>query len=168
MANKGRQIMQNNCYEYFNAYIRLGEPEKEEKILARQTAELINRKPVENVIQGTDIVSERITELLLEQAFHMSLVTLMHIHKKLFTDILPDAGKLRSEAAQELEKSLRACFEAERASSYRGLTMCEVKERLDAFAKELLELVPFAEGNKYAVLVFMEKYKQFKGIRYQP
>lgn len=70
------------------------------------------------------IISERITALLAEQAFHMSPVTLMLIHRKLFADILPDAGKLRTD--KTLESSLRACFEAEKEFSYRGLRGQEV------------------------------------------
>lgn len=152
----------------FNSYYNPLAPTYTELHLARTVASTIMQQCSANLaITAGDaaIISERITDILAERAFNMSPVTLMLIHKKIFADILRDAGQLRSEAAQEVEKSLRACFETERASSYRGLTRYEVGQRLDAFAKELLKLTPFSAGNKYAVLVFMEKYKQFKGIK---
>ena len=108
------------------------------------------------------IISERITALLAEQAFNMSPVTLMLIHRKLFADILPDAGQLRTD--KTLESSLRACFDAEREFSYKGLNRQAVQQKLVDFSSKLLALAPFANGTKLAVLVFMEKYKQYKGM----
>lgn len=116
-------------------------------------------------IKGNDaaIISERITYLLAEQAFHMSPVTLMFIHRKLFADILPDAGILRRD--KKLNDYLRACFDAEREFSYKGLSRQAVQQKLADFSSRLLALAPFADGNRPAVLVFMEKYKQYKGMR---
>lgn len=131
-----------------------------------------------------DKVSARITELLGEQTFTFSPAGYIAIHRRLFQDIYPFAGRVRDynitkqewvlngetvlyASADSLQAALEHDLEQEKKFSYKGLGQPEVVEHLAHFVSNLWQIHLFGEGNTRTTAVFLIKYLHklgFKGI----
>ena len=128
-----------------------------------------------------DIVSLRMSELLLEKAFSFTPNEYLSIHKQLFTDIYPYAGDMRDYnitkkewildgdtvtygSASELGAALFYDIEEEKNFSYANLDMSETIRHLATFIARLWQIHVFGEGNTRTTAVFFIKYLQTLGF----
>lgn len=132
--------------------------------------------------EEADKVSARMTELLSEQTFSLSPVEYIAIHRRLFQDIYPFAGKLRDyniskkewvlngetvlyASADSLQATLEYDLNQEKQFSYRGLSQAEILQHLAHFTANLWQIHPFGEGNTRTTAVFLIKYLQKLGFK---
>lgn len=125
--------------------------------------------------EEADKVSARITELLSEQTFNLSIVEFMSIHHRLFQDIYPFTGQIRDyniskkewvlngesvlyAGAETLQATLEYDLNQEKRFSYKGLTQAEIMQHLATFIANLWQIHPFGEGNTRTTAVFLIKY----------
>lgn len=130
--------------------------------------------------EEADIVSSRIAELLGERSFTLSPAELCDIHRRLFDQVLPRAGKYRTYNITKKEwalkgdtvyyatsgtiaDTLRYDFEQERAFSYAGLSDGEVVSHFARFISGVWQIHPFSEGNTRTTAVFAIKYLRTMG-----
>ena len=128
-----------------------------------------------------DMVSLRISELLLEKAFTFTPNEYLSIHRYLFTDIYPHAGSIRDYnitkkewvldgdtvtygSVSELGATLRYDIEQEKSFSYANLTMSESIRHLAIFVARLWQIHVFGEGNTRTTAVFFIKYLRTLGF----
>lgn len=128
-----------------------------------------------------DIVSLRISELLLEKAFSFTPNEYLSIHRQLFTDIYPHAGSMRDYnitkkewildgdtvtygSVSELGATLLYDIEQEKSFSYANLDMSETIRHLAMFVARLWQIHVFGEGNTRTTAVFFIKYLQTLGF----
>lgn len=128
-----------------------------------------------------DMVSARIEEVLNEKAFTFSANQLLSIHKRLFTGILPHAGRIREYNitkkewvldgasviygnAEDLRRNLDYDLSEERNYSYKELTMSEIIRHLAKFVARLWQNHIFGEGNTRTTAVFLMKYLRTLGF----
>lgn len=131
--------------------------------------------------EEADIVSARIAEMLSESAFSFSIQEYVSIHRRLFKDIYPHAGKMRTYNitkkewilegdtvfygnALDLEATLRYDFSQEKEFSYLGLSMKETLHHLACFISRLWQIHIFGEGNTRTTAVFLIKYLRSLGF----
>ena len=130
--------------------------------------------------EEADTVSSRIAEILGEQAFTFSPVQLQTIHKRLFDQVLPRAGKYRTyniakqewvlkgatvyyASADSIAETLAYDFAQEREFSYAGLSKADIVRRLAQFVSGIWQIHPFAEGNTRTTAVFTILYLRSMG-----
>ena len=128
-----------------------------------------------------DIVSLRISELLLEKAFSFTPNEYLSIHRQLFTDIYPHAGSIRDYnitkkewildgdtvtygSVSELGETLLYDIEQEKEFSYANLDMSETIRHLATFVARLWQIHVFGEGNTRTTAVFFIKYLRTLGF----
>ncbi len=128
-----------------------------------------------------DIVSLRMSELLLEKAFSFTPNEYLSIHKQLFADIYPHAGSIRDYnitkkewildgdtviygSASELGATLLYDIEQEKEFSYANLDMSETIRHLATFVARLWQIHIFGEGNTRTTAVFFIKYLRTLGF----
>ena len=128
-----------------------------------------------------DIVSLRISELLLEKAFSFTPTEYLSIHRQLFTDIYPHAGSIRDYnitkkewildgdtvtygSVSELGTTLLYDIEHEKEFSYANLDMSETIRHLATFVARLWQIHVFGEGNTRTTAVFFIKYLRTLGF----
>ena len=128
-----------------------------------------------------DIVSLRISELLLEKAFSFTPNEYLSIHRQLFTDIYPHAGSIRDYnitkkewildgdtvtygSVSELGTTLLYDIEQEKEFSYANLDMSETIRHLATFVARLWQTHVFGEGNTRTTAVFFIKYLRTLGF----
>ena len=128
-----------------------------------------------------DIVSLRISELLLEKAFSFTPNEYLSIHRQLFTDIYPHAGSIRDYnitkkewildgdtvtygSVSELGATLLYDIEQEKNFSYANLDMLETIRHLATFVARLWQIHVFGEGNTRTTAVFFIKYLRTLGF----
>ena len=128
-----------------------------------------------------DIVSLRISELLLEKAFSFTPNEYLSIHKQLFTDIYPHAGSIRDYnitkkewildgdtvtygSVSEIGATLLYDIEQEKEFSYANLDMSETIRHLATFVARLWQIHVFGEGNTRTTAVFFIKYLRTLGF----
>ena len=128
-----------------------------------------------------DIVSLRMSELLLEKAFSFTPNEYLSIHRQLFTDIYAHAGSIRDYnitkkewildgdtvtygSVSELGATLRYDIEQEKNFSYANLDMSETIRRLAIFVARLWQIHVFGEGNTRTTAVFFIKYLRTLGF----
>ena len=128
-----------------------------------------------------DIVSLRISELLLEKAFSFTPSEYLSIHRRLFTDIYPYAGTMRNYnmtkkewildgdtvtygSVSELGATLLYDIEQEKSFSYANLDMSESIHHLATFVAKLWQIHVFGEGNTRTTAVFFIKYLRTLGF----
>ena len=128
-----------------------------------------------------DLVSARIEEILNEKAFSFSANQLLSIHKRLFTGILPHAGKIRDYNitkkewvldgnsvtygnAEDLRRNLDYDLSEEKNYSYKGHTIVEILRHLAKFISRLWQNHIFGEGNTRTIAVFLIKYLRTLGF----
>ena len=140
-----------------------------------------DRGIVESEIEEADVVSLRIAELLSEQAFQLSPVSWLGIHRRLFEGILDQAGKLRDynitkrewvlngdtviyAPYTDLMQTLDYDFGREKEFSYIGLSLPEAIEHIASFVAGIWQIHPFCEGNTRATAVLLIKYLRTLGF----
>ena len=128
-----------------------------------------------------DVVSLRISELLLEKAFSFTPNEYLSIHKQLFTDIYPHAGSIRDYnitkkewildgdtvtygSVSELGATLLYDIEQEKEFSYANLDISETIRHLATFVARLWQIHVFGEGNTRTTAVFFIKYLRTLGF----
>ncbi len=131
--------------------------------------------------EQADKVSANITRLLGEQTFTFSPVGFMSIHRRIFEDVFPFAGKLREHnitkkewvlggdtvfytSASELEATLEYDLSQEKRFNFSSLSLDEVIEHIAKFIAGLWQIHPFAEGNTRTTAVFVIKYLRSMGF----
>ena len=128
-----------------------------------------------------DMVSLRISELLLEKAFSFTPSEYLSIHRRLFKDIYPYAGNIRDYnitkkewildgdtvtygSVSELEATLLYDIEQEKSFSYANLDMSDCIHHLATFVARLWQIHVFGEGNTRTTAVFFIKYLRTLGF----
>jgi fido (protein-threonine AMPylation protein) len=128
-----------------------------------------------------DLVSLRITKLLSNDAFDLSCIQLLSIHKNLFEDIYDFAGKFRTYNIskkewvldglsviygdfEQLKETVEHDIEQEKNFSYAGLGEKEIIKHFSKFVANFWQIHPFGEGNTRAVAVFAIKYLRVLGF----
>lgn len=128
-----------------------------------------------------DIVSLRISELLLEKAFSFTPNEYLSIHRQLFAHIYPYAGSIRDYnitkkewildgdtvtygSVSELGATLLYDIEQEKSFSYANLDMSETIRHLATFVARLWQIHVFGEGNTRTTAVFFIKYLRTLGF----
>lgn len=136
----------------------------------------------ESRTEEADKVSARITELLSEQAFSLSPVEYIDIHRRLFQDIYPFAGKIRDyniskkewvlngesvfyATADSLQSTLEYDLNQEKRFSYKGLNQSQIIQHIATFTANLWQIHPFGEGNTRTTAVFLVKYLKTLGFK---
>lgn len=129
-----------------------------------------------------DNVSARIARLLAEDTFTFSPAMLASIHRRLFDNILPRAGRYRQTNIKKHEWALdgesvlySSCdmigetldydFEQERLFSYKGIDLPRVVKRISNFVSGIWQIHPFGEGNTRTTAVFTIKYLRQLGYK---
>ena len=140
-----------------------------------------NKPDEDNRAEEADIVSSRIAQVISDDSFVFTVGQLVSIHKRLFEDIYPHAGKLRDfnfikkewvldgrsviyGDYRELQSTLEYDFDAERRFRYAGLSMDEIIEHLATFISNLWQIHAFEEGNTRTIAVFFIKYLRGLGF----
>ena len=128
-----------------------------------------------------DIVSLRMSELLLEKAFSFTPNEYLSIHRQLFTDIYLHAGSIRDYnitkkewildgdtvtygSVSELGATLLYDIEQKKTFSYANLDMSETIRHLATFVARLWQIHVFGEGNTRTTAVFFIKYLRTLGF----
>lgn len=128
-----------------------------------------------------DIVSLRISEILLEKAFSFTPGEYLSIHRQLFADIYPHAGNIRDYnitkkewvldgdtvtygSMSELGATLLYDIEQEKNFSYANIDMSETIRHLATFVARLWQIHVFGEGNTRTTAVFFIKYLRTLGF----
>lgn len=131
--------------------------------------------------EEADIVSSRIAEMLGERSFTFSPVELQTIHRRLFDQILPRAGKYRTyditkaewvlngetvyyATADSIEDTLRYDFAQEREFDYRNVSDLDAAHHVARFISDIWQIHPFSEGNTRTVAIFAIKYLRSLGF----
>ena len=131
--------------------------------------------------EEADKVSVRIAEILSENSFVFSPAQYISIHRRLFQDVYPHAGKIRDYnvskkewvldgasviygGAAELRETLDYDFRTEQEFDYTNLSMTEIIRRLARFISRLWQIHIFEEGNTRATAVFFIKYVRSLGF----
>lgn len=128
-----------------------------------------------------DIVSLRISEILLEKAFSFTPTEYLSIHRQLFVDIYSHAGNIRDfnitkkewildgdtvtyGSVSELGATLLYDIEQEKTFSYANIDMSETIRHLATFVARLWQIHVFGEGNTRTTAVFFIKYLRTLGF----
>ena len=135
----------------------------------------------ENRTAEADIVSLRMSEILLEKAFSFTPTEYLSIHRQLFVDIYPHAGNIRDfnitkkewildgdtvtyGSVSELGATLLYDIEQEKTFSYANIDMSETIRHLATFVASLWQIHVFGEGNTRTTAVFFIKYLRTLGF----
>ena len=136
----------------------------------------------EDRTEEADKVAVRIARLLSEPAFSFNAQQYLSIHKYLFNDIFPHAGKIRTfnitkkewvlngdtisyGSALELKETLEYDLAQERKFSYKGISIDEAIDHLAFFIARLWQIHVFEEGNTRTTAVFFIKYLKTLGFQ---
>lgn len=128
-----------------------------------------------------DIVSLRISELLLEKGFSFTPSEYLSIHRRLFDGIYPHAGSMRNYnitkkewildgdtvtygTVSELGATLLYDIEQEKNFSYINLDMSESIHHLANFVARLWQIHVFGKGNTRTTAIFFIKYLRTLGF----
>ena len=131
--------------------------------------------------EEADKVSLRIAKILSEKAFSFTPNEYISIHRKLFTGIYSQAGRIRDYnitkkewvlngatvmygSASELRATLEYDFSEEKKFSYKNLNMDQIIHHLAVFVSRLWQIHIFAEGNTRTTAVFFIKYLRTLGF----
>ena len=134
-----------------------------------------------NRVEEADKVATRVAQVLSEDGFVFSAAQYLAIHRRLFTGIYPQAGKVRTYNiskkewvldgdtviygnAADLMATLEYDLALERAFSYRELSTAEIIEHLASFVARLWQIHLFDEGNTRTTAVFFIKYLRTLGF----
>ena len=135
-----------------------------------------------NRTEEADKVSARIAEMLGENTFTFSPAEFISIHRRLFQNIYPFAGKIRDynitkkewilngetilyASAESLKATFEYDFEQEKKFNYKGLNQQEIIEHIAQFIAYLWQIHIFGEGNTRTTAVFLIKYLRKLGFK---
>lgn len=130
--------------------------------------------------EEADKVSARIAALLSEKSFSFTPAEYLSMHRKLFSGILPHAGRIRTfnlskkewvlddasviyGTATELKRTLEYDLDQEKNFCYRLLSEEEIIHHLAEFISALWQIHVFPEGNTRTTAVFFIKYLRSLG-----
>ena len=139
-----------------------------------------NKPDEDERTEEADIVSNRIAQIISDDAFTFTVGQLVSIHKRLFEGVFLHAGKLRDYNFikkewildgrsviygdyHDLQSTLEYDFEVERNFKYAGLSEDKVIEHLATFVSNLWQIHVFQEGNTRTTAVFFIKYLRSLG-----
>ncbi len=131
--------------------------------------------------EEADRVAAAIARLLGEQTFTFSPMGFMSIHRRLFEDVFPFAGKLRDcnitkkewvlrgdtvlyTSACDVQATLDYDFAQEKKFRYADLEPADMVRHFARFVAGLWQIHPFMEGNTRTTAVFAIKYLRFMGF----
>ena len=131
--------------------------------------------------EEADKVSLHITQVLSEKTFTFSPAELANIHRRLFTGVLPHAGRYREvnitkkewvlngdtvlyASYDAISATLAYDFEQERRFSYKHLTREQMVAHLAQFIAGIWQIHPFREGNTRTTAIFLIKYLRKLGF----
>lgn len=140
-----------------------------------------NKKDYKQSDKEADIVASRITNILNDDSFVFSPIQLINIHKQLFDKVFDHAGIIRTKnfikhewvlngetvnycSFKDIEATLQYDFNAEKASSYKGLNKQEILEHVSTFISNIWQIHMFEEGNTRTLAVFLIKYLRYLGF----
>ncbi len=163
--------------EHIEGNIDLKEAEKR----INQYYKVLDNRTLEEDSEEADKVSVRIIELLSEKSFTFNPTELINIHKRLFSGIFKDAGKIRDynfiknewvlngntvtyASFETIEAALKYDFDEEKEYSYKDKTLDEAIKHLCKFTSNIWQIHPFCEGNTRSVAVFIIKYLKTFGF----
>ncbi len=132
-------------------------------------------------VEEADKVSIRVFNLLSNPKFDASIKSLVSIHKSLFDELLPNAGKYRSynikksedilngdsviyEDYHNIEAALKYEFEEEKKYHYDYSDKLGTITHLASFISGIWQIHPFGEGNTRAIAVFLLKFLKSHGF----
>ena len=149
-------------------------------ISIEKAEELIKSYYIENenyqsTTEEADKVAVNIAKLLSEKSFVFSPAQYLEIHKALFYNVFPHAGKIRNYniskkewvldgdtvlygGANILKEALEYDFKEERLFDYNGLTKEEFISHIAKFIANIWQIHVFSEGNTRTTAVFLIKY----------
>ena len=149
-------------------------------ITFEKAEELIKTYYIENTNHGSiteeaDKVAVNIAKILSEKSFVFSPAQYLDIHKKLFYNVFPHAGKIRTYnnskkewgldgdtviygGASLLKETLNYDFEVEKSFDYSNLNKSEFVSHIAKFISNLWQIHVFSEGNTRTTAVFLIKY----------
>ena len=133
-------------------------------------------------LEEPDKVAERVVAVINDGGFAFTPEYFISIHRKLFSGVLPSAGKLRTvnihkhewvlkEASvtygdkATLKQSLVRDFADEREFDYGGKSPAEIIPHFARFISQIWQVHPFGEGNTRTTAVFAIKYLRSLGYR---
>lgn len=136
---------------------------------------------VDDRAKEADKSSVNIGKIVSEDSFTFSVGQLISIHKFLFEDVFPHAGKLRTynftkkewvlDGASvrygdyhEISATLQYDFDVEKRFNYASLNINETIEHLAIFIANLWQIHAFEEGNTRTVAAFLIKYLRSLGF----
>jgi fido (protein-threonine AMPylation protein) len=131
--------------------------------------------------EEADKVSARIAEILSEKTFSFSPAEYLTIHRRLFSELYPFAGKIRDynitksewvlggetvlyAGADNIRSTLEYDFEQEKKFDYKGLSKQQIIEHIAHFTAYLWQIHIFGEGNTRTTAVFLIKYLRTLGF----
>lgn len=131
--------------------------------------------------EEADKVATRVAQVLSEDGFVFSAAQYLAIHRRLFAEIYPQAGKVRTYNiskkewvldgdtviygnATDLMTTLEYDLALEREFSYQELSVAEIIEHLASFVARLWQIHVFDEGNTRTTAVFFIKYLRTLGF----
>ena len=146
--------------------------EKAEELIKAYYIENTNH---ESITEEADKVAVNIAKVLSEKSFVLSPAQYLDIHKKLFYNVFPHAGKIRTYniskkewvldgdtviygGASLLKETLNYDFEVEKSFDYNGLNNNEFVSHIAKFIANLWQIHVFSEGNTRTTAVFLIKY----------
>ena len=149
-------------------------------ITIEKAEELIKTYYIENTNHGSiteeaDKVAVNIAKILSEKSFVFSPAQYLDIHKKLFYNVFPHAGKIRTYniskkewvldgdtviygGASLLKETLNYDFEVEKSFDYSNLNKSEFVSHIAKFISNLWQIHVFSEGNTRTTAVFLIMY----------
>ena len=150
------------------------------KITIKKAEELIKEYYNENQDHSSeeeeaDLVSVNIAKVLSEKSFVFSPTQYLDIHRKLFFNVFPHAGKIRTHniskkewvlngdsvtygGASLLKETLEYDFNVEKAYNYENINEQDFIEHIAKFISNLWQIHVFEEGNTRTTAVFLIKY----------
>ncbi len=157
----------------------ISNPEIERLIYRHYETEAVDK---EDRTRESDLVSNRIVELLQMDAFTLSISTLKGIHRYLFRDLLEDAGNFRTYNISKkemvlhgetvkyanyfmIEETLQYDLEQEKRHRYSRESEEETVAHLAKFTADIWQVHPFPEGNTRTTAVFIERYLNTVGFQ---
>jgi len=132
--------------------------------------------------EEADKVSARMIGVINSPAFTFSPTYYIGLHQRIFEDVLPNAGEMRTVELMKrewvlngdsvqygpsflIEKSLKDIFTEERRFSYKGLSEDSFVMHFASFISAIWQIHPFREGNTRTVALFAIKYLRSLGYQ---
>lgn len=151
------------------------------QLLEKYYQEKNERKELETSHEA-DMVSLKITELLLNKSFSFSLITYISIHKQLFENIYSHAGKVRTYNIEkkewvldgdsvlygdfnDLEKLVEYDINQEKNINFFNFKKEELIKHFAKFLANIWQAHIFLEGNTRTTAVFFIKYLNSLGFK---